>query len=105
MSALECPANSEVAVIAPALIMGLNGRPVPGVRLMALNASPVGSTPIFANTASAPLSSRASPYTKGFEIDWMVNCWRLSPTSYTCPSVVATQMPKHSGLAFANSGM
>ena len=39
------PATSEVVRMAPALISGLSGRPVPGCRLMALNPSPLGSTP------------------------------------------------------------
>jgi len=46
-----------------------------------LKASPVGSTPMRASTASLPQSSSASPYTKGFEIDWMVKGCRDSPTS------------------------
>jgi len=58
--------------MAPALIMGLRGRPVTGSRLMELKASPVGSIPIFAKTADVPLSSRANPYVNALEIDWMV---------------------------------
>jgi len=46
-----------------------------------LKASPVGSTAIFASTAGLPRSSRASPYTNDFEIDWIVNGCRASPTS------------------------
>ena len=42
------------AAIAPALIIGLRGRPVPGSRLIELNASPVGSTPTFWSTAGRP---------------------------------------------------
>ena len=49
------------AAMAPALIIGLRGRPVPGSRLMALNASPVGSTPTFFNTSARVLSSSARP--------------------------------------------
>ena len=37
------------------------GRPLPDSRLISLNASPVGSTPMRASTASLPRSSRASP--------------------------------------------
>ena len=37
---------SDEAAMAPALIIGFSGRPVPGSRLIELNASPVGSTPI-----------------------------------------------------------
>ncbi len=44
--ALRLPGTSEVAVMAPALIIGLRGRPVCGSRLIELNASPVGSTPM-----------------------------------------------------------
>jgi hypothetical protein len=47
--------------MAPALIIGFIGRPVRGSRLIALNASPEGSTPTFRRTASAPWSSRAMP--------------------------------------------
>ena len=57
--------------MAPALTMGLAGRPVPGSRLIALNASPLGSTPTRASTPSTPTSASASAYTKGLEIDWM----------------------------------
>ena len=61
------------AAIAPALTIGLSGVPVPGASVIALNASPVGSTPIRARTASSPRSSRTRPYVSGLEIDWMVN--------------------------------
>ena len=60
-SAGVSPAISEEAVIAPALIIGLRGRPVRGSTLISLNGSPEGSTSIFAATASAPQSSSASP--------------------------------------------
>jgi hypothetical protein len=80
-SSADRPATSDVAAIAPALIMGFSGRPVSGARLIELNASPVGSTPIVESTASCRTSSSASPYTNGFEIDWIVNGWRVSPTS------------------------
>ena len=46
--------TSEVVTIAPALIIGFAGRPVPGSRLIALNASPLGSAPTRARTASSP---------------------------------------------------
>ena len=68
-SSRERPATIAVAVIAPALIIGLSGRPLFGSRLTSLNASPVGSTPIRRKTASFPRSSSASPYTNGFDID------------------------------------
>lgn len=67
--------------MAPALIIGLRGRPVEDSRLISLKASPVGSTPMRARTASWPQSSSARPYTKGFEIGWIVKGWRVSPTS------------------------
>ena len=47
--------------MAPALIIGFIGRPVCGSRLIALKASPDGSTPILRRTSSAPRSSRAMP--------------------------------------------
>ncbi len=70
-----------VVAIAPALIIGLTGRPVALWRLIALKASPLGSTPTLPRMNSAPWSSRARPYTNGFEIDWMVNSCRVSPAS------------------------
>ena len=76
------PVETGRAAIAPALTIGLSGRPVPGASVMLLNASPVGSTPICARTASSPRSSRTRPYVSGLEIDWMVNGTRLSPTSW-----------------------
>ena len=75
------PGTSPHAAIAPALIIGLNGAPVRGFRLMALNASPVGSRPIFSRTAASPCASSASPYVSAFEIDWIVNASRESPDS------------------------
>ena len=55
--------------IAPAFTMGLNGRFVASSRMIALNASPVGSTLTLASTCSRPWSSSASPKTNGLEID------------------------------------
>lgn len=40
--------------MAPALIMGFRGRPVPGSRLMELKASPVGSVPTLLRTCWRP---------------------------------------------------
>ncbi len=39
------------------------------------------------------------PNTNGFEIDWMVKSRSVSPTSYTWPSAVTTQMPNQFGSA------
>jgi hypothetical protein len=58
---------SHAAAIAPALIIGLRGAPVSGSRLIALNASPLGSTPMRLRTSASPRSSSAMPYTSGFE--------------------------------------
>jgi hypothetical protein len=55
--------------MAPALIMGLSAHCVSGAKLIELNASPVGSTPIVFSTASRPRSSSARPYTNALEID------------------------------------
>ena len=74
-SSESAPATSPAVAIAPALIIGLRGRPVVGSRLIALNASPLGSTPTFSITASTPMSCSASAYTNGFEIDWIVNAY------------------------------
>ena len=68
-------------MIAPALIIGLSGRPLSGARLIELKASPLGSTPTLPSTASNPRSASASPYVNGFDIDWIVNRSRESPTS------------------------
>jgi hypothetical protein len=72
LSASERPATKEVAAMVPVLIMGLSGQLVSGAKLIELNASPVGSTPMVFSTASRPRSLSARPYTKGLEIDWMV---------------------------------
>ncbi len=53
--------TSETVAMAPALIMALAGRPVSRASEISLNASPLGSTSIFASTASSPWSSSASP--------------------------------------------
>jgi hypothetical protein len=50
-----------VVAIAFALIIGLSGRSFDLCRLIALNESPLGSTPTFASRASRPLSSSARP--------------------------------------------
>jgi hypothetical protein len=72
-------ATSEVVRMAPALIIGLAGRPVPGSMLTALNGSPLGSAETRARTASRPLSARARACTNGLDTDWMVN-GSVSPT-------------------------
>lgn len=99
------PWISEATAIAPALIIGFSGRPVPGSRLMLLKASPEGSTPTACSTRAGPLCSSAAPYTKGLETLWIAKRWRECPTSYTCPSAVAMAMPKCEGSALASSGM
>ena len=71
--------HEDAAAIAPALTIALSGTPLPGASVIALNASPVGSTPIRRRTVGSPRSSRTSPYVNGFEIDWIVNGTRLSP--------------------------
>ena len=43
--------------MAPALIIGLDGRPVTGSRLIALKASPLGSAPTCASMPSRPSSA------------------------------------------------
>ena len=50
-SSAVSPAMSELMTIAPALIIGLNGRPAAGSRLIALNGSPLGSTPTCLTTS------------------------------------------------------
>lgn len=56
----EDAGTSETAAMAPALIIGFFGRLVARSTLISLNASPEGSTPIFASTASGPDLSSAS---------------------------------------------
>ena len=72
----------SAAVMAPALTIALVACPVTGSRLMALNASPVGSRPMRWPTTSGPSSSRAIAYVNGLDIDWIVKPSRVSPTSY-----------------------
>jgi serine/threonine protein kinase len=62
-----------------------------------LKTSPLGSTPTYFATVSAPKSSTAIPNVNGFETDWIVNGRSRSPVSNTAPSAVAMQMPKSSG--------
>ena len=64
-----------------ALIIGFTGAPVSGVRLISLNASPLGSTPTRLRTMSSPRRSSAIPYVSGLDIDWIVNGKRESPAS------------------------
>ena len=84
---------------------GLSGIPVPGPSEIALNASPVGSTPIRWRTAIGPRRSRIAAYVSGLAMDWIVNGVRVSPISYTAPSTVATTIPNAAGSAPASSGM
>ena len=49
------PGTSDTAAIAPALIIGFFGFLVVRSTLISLNASPDGSTPIFASTAASPI--------------------------------------------------
>src|SRR5262245_15071646 len=96
---------SAEQAIAPALIIGLSGRPVSGYRLIELNASLDGSTPTLASVSSSPHASSARPYTNGLEIDWIVNGTSTSPTQYAWPSAVASTIPNHAGSALDSSGM
>ena len=66
--------------MAPALTIGLRGMPVLGAGVMALNASPVGSTPMRWRTRSRPTASSAAAYVSGLDIDWMVKRVSASPT-------------------------
>jgi hypothetical protein len=104
-SSTSSPGTSAEVAIAPALIIGFAGRPVIGSRLIALNGSPLGSAPTRPSTASRPCSSRARASTNGFEIDWMVNSARSSPTDRTRPRGPTTANASRSGSAVASSGM
>ena len=92
-------------VIAPALIIALCGLCVSACRLIALNVSPLGSTPTYRETVSWPNLSRASPNINGFEIDWIVKGWAVSPTSKRRPEAVANAIANSSGFACPSSGM
>ena len=53
------PLISSAVAIAPALTIGLKGRLWTSSSTIELKASPVGSTPTWASTASRPYSARA----------------------------------------------
>ena len=91
--------------IAPALIMGLSGRPDAGSRLIALNGSPLGSTPTCLMTSARPDCSSARANTNGFDTDWIVNVVSLSPASCTVPRMLTSAAPSASGSAWVSSGM
>jgi len=55
--------------MAPALIIGVDGRPVPSSRLMGLNASPLGATPTRSSTPSRPTAARARAKEPGSAVD------------------------------------
>ena len=97
--------SSAVIVIAPELIIGLCGRLVPCCRLMALKASPLGSTPTCLATFAWPKASSAMPKVNGLEIDWMVKARSQLPTSKIWPLAVVRHTAKSSGFAFPSSGM
>ena len=65
------PTTQAGVAMAPALIIGLSGRPVPGSRLMELNASPWARRRALRMTARRDLPARARRRTAA-EIDWMV---------------------------------
>lgn len=76
---------SECTVMAPALIMGLRGRPVSPSREISLNASPDGSTPTLASTGANPRSASARAWANGLETDWMVNSTSTSTSTSPAP--------------------
>ena len=67
--------------MAPELIIGFSGRPVPGSRLMLLKDSPEGCTPTACSMREMPWSSNAAPYTSRLDTLWIVKRWRDWPTS------------------------
>ena len=99
------PAISELVTIAPALIIGFNGRPVASSRLIALKGSPLGSRPTWRVSSASPDCSSTRANTKGFDTDWIVNAVSLSPASCTAPLVLTRAMPSASGSARVSSGM
>ena len=60
------PGTSDTAAMAPALIMGFFGALVRSSTLISLNASPEGSTPIFASTASLAHRVQGERVSEGF---------------------------------------
>ena len=58
-SAPSAPQSRPATVIAPALTIGLYGRRVSGLNSIALNGSPLGSTPTWANPVCRPACSTA----------------------------------------------
>ena len=104
-SSAVSPAMSELVTIAPALMSGFSGRPVSGSRLIALNGSPLGSSPTCVMTCARLDCSSARANTNGFDTDWIVNVVSLSPTSCTLPRMLTSAAPSASGSACVSSGM
>lgn len=104
-SSRSVPGTRPVTAIAPALMSGLAGRPVDSSRLMALNGSPLGSTPTWRSTSSRPRASSTSAKTNGFEIDWMENSASASPTAIVPPAGPVTARASREASARASSGM
>ncbi len=78
-SSSEAPRTRDVVTIAPALTIGLGGRPVTGSRRIELKPSPLGSAPTCSRTSASPRSMRASANTNGLDSDWMVKGTSASP--------------------------
>jgi hypothetical protein len=97
------PATRDLVAFAPALIIGLRGRAVPGLRQIELKASLVGSIPFFPELPPGHFLSTLS-HTKGLEMDWMMNDCRPHRLQ-TVPLAVARQMSNQSGLALVSSGI
>ena len=95
-SSMSPPAISAVVAIAPALTIGLAGRPVPASRLIALNGSPLGSAPTRASTASRPRLQRERQHERlRHRLDRELGA--ASPTVMTRPRGPTTAKASSSG--------
>lgn len=86
------PRSRPCAVIAPALIIGLSGRPLASTD-GASKGSPEGSTPMTRSTSSIPRSANASAKTSALEEDWIANSTSASPAVTVVPSTATSATP------------
>ena len=75
------------------------------IAITELNGRPVLLTPSRRRASSAPIASSTRANTNAFEMLWIVNGQRASPTECTFPLAATTDRPNRSGLTEANAGM
>ena len=73
------PGVSEAVTIAPALTIGLSGRPTSSSPTMDEKDDPVGSTPVSETVISRPAAMSAMPKTSGLATLWSVKAASVSP--------------------------